>query len=41
VRLVTNYVRTSFDSPVLVRVNGANDSLDKEEALTMRAQFDF
>jgi phosphate-selective porin OprO/OprP len=41
VRLVTNYVRTSFDSPVLVRVNGANESLDKEEALTMRAQFDF
>jgi len=41
VRLMTNYVRTRFDTPVLVRVHGSNDSLDREEALTMRAQFDF
>lgn len=41
VRLLTNYVRTRFDDSVLVRVNGDNDSLDEEEALTMRAQFDF
>lgn len=41
VRLVTNYVRTRFDTPVLIRVDGTNDSLDEEEAITMRAQFDF
>ena len=41
VRLVTNYVRTRFDTPVLVRADGGNDSLDQEEAITMRAQFDF
>lgn len=41
VRLVTNYVRTRFDDSALVRVGGENDSLDEEEALTMRAQFDF
>ena len=41
VRLITNYVRTRFDTPVLVRVDGVNERLDQEEALTMRAQFDF
>jgi Phosphate-selective porin len=41
VRLVANLTRTNYDTPVLVRVNGDNKSLDKEDALTMRAQFDF
>lgn len=41
VRLVANLTRTNYDTPVLVRVNGNNKSLDKEDALTMRAQFDF
>lgn len=41
VRLVANLTRTNYDKPVLVRVNGDNKSLDKEDALTMRAQFDF
>lgn len=41
VRLVMNYVHTEFESPVTVRVNGANDTFDSEDALTMRAQFDF
>ena len=40
-RLMANYIRTDYDTPVLVRVNGVNKSLDKEDALTMRAQFDF
>lgn len=40
-RIVTNWVRTNYDTPVVVRVNGINKSLDKEDALTMRAQFDF
>ena len=40
-RLMANYIRTDYDTPILVRVNGANKSLDKEDALTMRAQFDF
>lgn len=41
VRVVANYVNTRFDNPVLVRVNGKNERLDQEEALTMRTQFDF
>lgn len=41
VRIVANLTRTNYDTPVLVRVNGRNKSLDKEDALTMRAQFDF
>lgn len=41
VRIVTNLVRTNYDTPVLVTVNGDTKSLDKEDALTMRAQFDF
>lgn len=40
-RLMANYVRTDYDTPILVRINGINKSLDKEDALTMRAQFDF
>jgi phosphate-selective porin OprO/OprP len=41
IRLVANLTRTNYDTPVLVRVNGENKKLDKEDALTMRAQFDF
>ena len=41
VRLMANYIRTDYDTPILVRVNGVNKSLHKENALTMRAQFDF
>lgn len=41
VRFVANWVRTNYDTPLLVRVNGLNKSLDKEDAITMRAQFDF
>ena len=41
VRVVTNLIRTNFDTPIVVRSNGVNKSLDNEEALTMRAQFDF
>lgn len=41
VRLVANWVHTRYDTPVLVRVNGRNYDLDYENALTLRAQFDF
>ena len=41
VRIVTNLIRTSYDTPITVRVNGINKTLDKEDAVTMRAQFDF
>ncbi len=41
VRVVTNLIRTNFDTPIVVRANGINKSLNNEEALTMRAQFDF
>lgn len=41
VRLVANLIRTNYDTPVTVRVNGQNDTLDHEDAITMRAQFDF
>lgn len=40
-RVVLNYVHTEFDTPVTVRVNGATDTFDDEDALTLRAQFDF
>ena len=40
-RLVANYIRTNYDTDVVVRVNGKNDSIDHEDAVTMRAQFDF
>lgn len=39
--LVMNYVHTRFDTPIVVRVNAHNDTLDSEDALTLRAQFDF
>lgn len=41
VRLTANYISTHFDTPILVRINGINKTLDGENALTMRAQFDF
>lgn len=41
VRIVTNLVHTRYDTPVAVNVNGRGESLDDENALTMRAQFDF
>lgn len=41
VRILANWVRTNYETPVMVRVNGINKSLDNEDALTMRAQFDF
>ncbi|MGQ0443405.1 MAG: OprO/OprP family phosphate-selective porin [Methylophilaceae bacterium] len=41
VRLVANLIRTRYDTPVTVRVNGQNETLDHEDALTIRAQFDF
>lgn len=42
VRLIANWVRTSYDSPIVVRVNGALEKpINHEDALTMRAQFDF
>ncbi|MBC7756954.1 MAG: porin [Bdellovibrio sp.] len=40
-RLMANYIRTDYDTPIVVRVNGTIKSLDKEDALSMRAQFDF
>jgi len=41
VRLVANWVRTNYDTPVTVRVNGVNKTFDDEDAFTLRAQFDF
>jgi phosphate-selective porin OprO/OprP len=41
VRLVLNYIHTEFETPITVRVNGINDTLDEEDAITLRAQFDF
>ncbi len=41
VRIVANLIRTNYDTPVTVNANGVNKSVDKEDALTMRAQFDF
>lgn len=41
VRFIANYVHTEFDTPVTVRSNGKNDTFDDEDALTLRAQFDF
>lgn len=40
-RVLLNYVHTEFDTPVTVRVNGVTDTFDDEDALTLRAQFDF
>lgn len=41
VRLIANYVHTSFDTPVTVTVSGKSKTFDDEDAVTMRAQFDF
>ena len=41
VRFMTNLIRTNYETPITVRVSGQNDTLDHEDALTMRAQFDF
>ena len=41
VRLMANLIRTNYDTPITVRVNGQNDTLEHEDAITMRAQFDF
>lgn len=41
VRLITNYVHTSFDTPVKVTLNGKSKTFDEEDAVTMRAQLDF
>jgi len=40
-RFVANFIRTNYDTAVLVRVNGVNKSFDHENALNARAQFDF
>ncbi|MFM9912643.1 MAG: OprO/OprP family phosphate-selective porin [Methylophilaceae bacterium] len=40
-RLIFDYVHTKFYTPITVRVNGANATLNSEDALTMRAQYDF
>lgn len=40
-RFVTNLIHTNFDNPITVRVNGKDKQLGNEDALTMRAQFDF
>ncbi len=40
-RLVANWVHTSYETPITVRVNGKDMMIDDENALTMRAQFDF
>jgi phosphate-selective porin OprO/OprP len=37
VRLIANYVHTSLEMPVTV----SGKTFDNEDALTMRAQFDF
>ena len=41
VRMILNYTHTDFDTPVTVRSNGLNDTVGSEDALTLRAQFDF
>lgn len=38
-RLVLNYIRTKFDEPDQLIINGEND--DAEQALVLRAQYDF
>lgn len=40
-RVMLNWVHTTFDTPITVRVNGQASAFDNEDALTMRAQFDF
>lgn len=38
-RIVLNYIRTEFDQPTELTINGQAD--DKEQALVLRAQYDF
>ena len=38
-RILLNYIDTKFDTPVLI--SAAQGSVDREKALTLRAQFDF
>jgi len=40
-RVMLNWVHTTFDTPITVRVNRQASAFDNEDALTMRAQFDF
>jgi len=40
-RLVANYTHTDFATPITLRVNGVNSTQDSEDAITLRAQFDF
>lgn len=40
-RVMMNWVHTKFYSPIKVRANGQDSTFDNEDALTMRAQFDF
>lgn len=40
-RMLLNYTRTSFATPVTVRANGGLSTFDHEDALTARAQYDF
>ena len=38
-RILLNYVRTSFDQPTRLTINGRNE--DKEQAIVLRGQYDF
>ncbi len=40
-RVIMDWVHTRFNTPIKVRVNGQDSTFDNEDALTMRAQFDF
>jgi phosphate-selective porin OprO/OprP len=40
-RILLNWIHTTYDTPITVRVNGRNSTFDDEDAVTMRAQFDF
>ena len=41
VRFMANLIRTNYDTPITVRVNGQNANIDHEDALTLRTQIDF
>lgn len=40
-RVLLNWVHTTFDTPIKVRVNNQDSTFDNEDAVTLRAQFDF
>ena len=40
-RFVGNWVHTSYQTPIRVRVNGKDNTIADENALTLRAQYDF